>query len=93
MSMASSASHSASSRLVALRLTPEQYHKSVAQARTPRYPYHSSNIDDIDPSKKQAIVVRGYNADAVEAIKTATGGGADVVNALYIVGRDLVRVG
>lgn len=79
-------------QLLTFQLSPEQFTQQVVRVRKPDHPPHATIRPDQDASKKQAIVVRGCNADAVAAIKAVARGEQDVLKAEYVAGSDLVRI-
>ena len=78
------------SDLLRFRLSPAEFEAYVAQSRKPRLGYCEQSGTDIDPSKLQAVVVRGFDPDAVVAIKAANDGKGSVLDATYGLGKEMV---
>ena len=61
------------SDLLRFRLSPAEFEAYVAQSRKPRLGYCEQSGADIDQSKLQAVVVRGFDPDAVVASVAGSG--------------------
>ena len=80
---------------LAHRLSIEEFERDVVSARNADHaksnsPSHRNAIGLVDASKEQVVEVRGFGADAIEAIKVATNGEQGILTTTYVVERSLV---
>ena len=79
---------------LAHRLSIEEFERDVVSARNADHakssPSHRNAIGLVDASKEQVVEVRGFGADAIEAIKVATNGEQEILTTTYVVERSLV---
>ncbi|KAI1797348.1 hypothetical protein LXA43DRAFT_1057129 [Ganoderma leucocontextum] len=72
--------------LLVFRLSPDDFKSYIAETRRSRLGYDEQLLQsdpEIDPFKLQAIIVRGFDADAVAVIKAANDGKETVLNVSY----------
>ena len=71
---------------LAHRLSIEEFERDVVSARNADHakssPSHRNAIGLVDASKEQVVEVRGFGADAIEAIKVATNGEQEILTTL-----------
>ncbi|KAM5538531.1 hypothetical protein V8D89_007864 [Ganoderma adspersum] len=78
--------------LLRFRLSPDDFQAYIAQSRKPRSGYYEQCGTDIDPSKLQTVAVRGFDPDAVAAIKAANEGKGSVLDATYGLANKMLTV-
>ena len=76
------------------RLSIEEFERDVVSARNADHakssPSHRNAIGLVDASKEQVVEVRGFGADAIEAITVVTNGEQEILTTTYVVERSLV---
>ncbi|TBU63092.1 hypothetical protein BD310DRAFT_667652 [Dichomitus squalens] len=78
--------------LLAFRLSSDQFQAYTAEARVEHYAGYEHSDGAVSVSRTHSVLVRGFDQNAVAAIKTANGGKADVLKTSYGPGKSMRSV-